>query len=370
MNPTKIQEEFLSGCAGTNRYTWNWILDKFKSNSKENKFNLLELRKSFNKTKLNDTPWIYDYPKDCNQNAFRDFQTTLSRLKNKTSKFPKFKSKHDGKQGFYISNDKFRVRNGKLELSKKIHISLSENLRFDAKINGLRVVKENNKWYACFSFDGDFSRVRKSNGVIGLDLGIKTFSFDSNNSEYNYPKKLKKIERRIRRRQRQLSKSKKGSNNRAKKKIKLNNTYETLKNIRKDFLHKLSNIICSENQTIKMEDLNVNGMIKNKNLARSIQNSCWNMFYRMVEYKSKLYGNEFVIVDRFYPSSKTCSNCGNKKDDLKLSDRVYNCSCGLSINRDLNAALNIKNYLPLANGEYMPVDCSKNGTKQEVLIHT
>ena len=367
LKPTKNQESFLNGCCGTNRFSWNWILDKFKNNQKDQKFSLNELKKNFNKIKGLDNPWIYDYPKDCNQNAFRDFQTTLTRLKNKTSKFPKFKSKHDTNQGFYISNDKFRLKNGNLELSKTHHIKLSEDLRFDGKINGLRVVKENNKWYGCFSIDGDFKRDRFSNTEIGLDLGLKTFCVDSNNNQYNYPLKLKKIDKRIRRKQRQVSKSIKGSNNRNKKKLKLNKSYENLKNIRKDFLHKLSTKICSENQTIKMEDLNVKGMLKNHNLARSIQNSCWSLFRQMIDYKSKLYNNDLIIVDRFFASTKTCSNCGTKKD-MKLSDRIYTCECGNVMDRDLNAALNIKNFLPLAKGNFKPVDHSKSGLKQEVAV--
>lgn len=353
--PNKSQEIFLNGCSGTNRFTWNWILDKFKNKSDDEKISIFDLKKEFNKNKEDETPWMYDYPKDCNQNAFRDFQTTLTRVKKKISKFPKFKSKHNSIQSFYISNDKFKVTDNILQLSKKVKIKMAEEIRFFGKMNGLRVVKENNKWYACFSLEGDFKKDRIDNGTIGIDLGIKTFCFDSNGNQYNLPSKLEKIDKRIRRKQRQISKSIKGSKNRNKKKVKLNKLYEKLKNTRKDFLHKLSTRICSENQTIKIEDLNVSGMTKNHNLARKIQDSCFRLFREMLKYKSELYDNQFIVIDRFFASTKTCSKCGNKKD-MKLSDRTYECSCGNIMDRDFNAALNIKNFIPVANGDFKPVN--------------
>lgn len=353
LKPTKSQENFLSGCAGTNRFSWNWILDKFINNPRESSFNLNELKKHFNKIKKAETPWIYDYPKDCNLNAFRDFQTTLSRLKNKKSGFPKFKSKHNSIQSFYISNDKFRLKNCKFELSKKIHIKLTEEPRFDGKIMGLRVIKENTKWYACISYElEDYSKPMISDGEIGLDLGVKTFLTTSNNEQYILPKKIKTIHKRIKRKQRILSKAKKESNNRQKRLKESNKQYEKLKNQRKDNLHKISSKICSENQTIKIEDLNVQGMVKNHNLARSIHEGCFRQFRELLTYKSKIWNNNLVVIDRFYPSSKLCSNCGNKKENLTLKDRTYCCNiCDMKMDRDLNAAINIKNFLPKAIGE-------------------
>jgi putative transposase len=353
LKPNKSQEEFLSGCAGTNRFVWNWILDKFIKNEKGNLFDLNKLSAEFNQIKKEETPWIYEYPKDCNQRAFRDFQRTLTSVKNKVSRFPKFKSKHRAKQSFYISNTQFRIKNNRLELSKAVKIKMTELPRFEGKIMGLRVVKENNKWYACISFELDeYTKERVSDEEIGLDWGVKTFLTTSNNEKYTLPKKIKVIHKRIKRKQRKLSKSKKDSNNRIKRKFKLNQQYEKLKNQRKDFLHKVSSKICSENKTIKMEDLNIKGMVKNHNLARGIHENCFRMFRDIISYKSKVWNNELIFVDRFYPSSKLCSNCGNKKDDLTLNNRVYCCSvCSMKMDRDLNASINIKNFLPMANGE-------------------
>jgi putative transposase len=353
LKPTKEQDNFLSGCAGTNRFSWNWILDKFINTSKDALFNLNDLKKQFNQSKKVETPWMYDYPKDCNLNAFRDFQKTLSRLKNKKSGFPRFKSKHNATQSFYISNDKFRLRHHKLELSKKVHIKMTEESRFDGKIMGLRVVKENNRWYACISYElNEYIKERISDNEIGLDLGAKTFLTTSNNEQYILPKKIKIIHKRIKRKQRRVSKAKKESNNRQKRLKELNKQYEKLKNHRKDNLHKVSSKICSENQTINIEDLNVKGMVKNHNLARVMHEGCFRQFRELLTYKSVIWNNNLVIIDRFYPSSKLCSNCGNKKDDLTLKDRTYCCSvCDMKMDRDLNAAINIKNFLPKAVGE-------------------
>jgi len=353
LKPTKSQEQFLLACAGTNRFVWNWILDKFIKNPKTIPFNLSLLIKEFNKNKEVNFPWMYDYPKDCNQNAFRDFQTTLTRLKNKKSGFPKFKSKHSSTPSFYIANDKFKMLKNTLILPKKVKIKLSEELRFNGKIMSLRVVKENTKWYACISVElENYSKERISNNEIGLDLGVKTFLTTSDNISYQLPKKLKNVQRRIKRKQRRLSKAKKGSNNRNKRKNELNKSYERLKNIRKDSLHKISTKICNENQIIKVEDLNVKGMVKNHNLARVISENCFRQFRDLLTYKAKIWNNELVIIDRFYPSSKLCSNCGNKKDDLTLKDRVYCCNiCNMKMDRDLNAAINIKRFVPKVIGE-------------------
>jgi putative transposase len=197
--------------------------------------------------------------------------------------------------------------------------------------------------------------------MIGIDLGIKTFATLSTSEVFEAPS-LKKLEKQIKVLQQRFSKKQKSSNNKEKSRLKLAKKYEKLTNVRNNFLHSITSKIIRENQTIVLEDLNVSGMMKNHKLARSIQRLSLFEFRRQIEYKAKWYNRNVVFVNRFYPSSKTCSNCGHKKTELKLSERVYNCdNCNVSIDRDLNASFNIlnegKRILGLSSPEVKLVDC-------------
>lgn len=363
------QREYLRGCSGANRFTWNFIVDKFKNN-KDKTFNVLELKKEFNKIKKEKYEFLYDYPKDCNQQAFLDFKKLLSRFFKKEAGFPKFKSRHTSKKSFYLSNDQCRIKD-EFFIFKGFKSKLSESIRFEGKIMGVRIVEEvDDKWVVCFFIETEnYKRNRVSNNEIGLDLGLKNILHASNNETFNYPEKIKRISKRIKRYQRKISKRKKNSNNRNKARKKYRKLWYKIKNIRKDFTDKISTKINKENQFIVLEDLNVKGMIRNRSLSHSIGNACWGEIKLKIVYKSKLYENEIIFADRFYPSSKLCSNCGFKKEDLKLSDRIYNCnSCGMKMDRDLNASFNLKNLIPKARGKFKPADHSKSGRKQEIVL--
>ncbi len=181
---------------------------------------------------------------------------------------------------------------------------------------------------------------------MGIDLGLKTFAIQSDGKISKLPKqKIIKIEKRIKKLNQILSKKKKGSNNYNKVKIKLNKCYNKITNIRKDFLNKYTTWLCKNYKEIHIEDLNITSMLKNKRLAKSISRSNFYEFRKQLEYKSNFYNNEIVLVDRWYASSKICHQCGNKKKSLKLSDRIYMCEiCGYIEDRDLNAALNIRDW--------------------------
>ena len=178
--------------------------------------------------------------------------------------------------------------------------------------------------------------------MIGVDIGIKDFVTLSTGEKVKQPKRIKQQRSKLRRVQKALSRKKKGSNNRAKARLKVARIHQRTTEIRKDFLHKLSTRLIRENQTVGIEDLNVSGMVKNRKLARAISEQGWREFRTMLEYKADWYGREIQVADRFFPSSKLCSNCGEKNSGLTLSHRKWKCrECDTIHDRDVNAAINL-----------------------------
>ena len=191
--------------------------------------------------------------------------------------------------------------------------------------------------------DGDLTRkVKETDAAVGIDLGVKDFVTTSDGEVFNNPHFKKGQSDKIKRLQRQLSRKEKGSNNRNKARVRLAKLYKKIGDRKQYYLHAVSNSLIDENQVICMEDLNVKGMIKNHNLAESIYEMNFGEFCKMLEYKAQWHNRKIVFVDRFYPSSKTCHNCGYVNKELKLSDRQWVCpQCGEVVERDYNAALNI-----------------------------
>jgi putative transposase len=199
------------------------------------------------------------------------------------------------------------------------------------------------KYMASMLFEVDVKEIKKPmNDAIGIDLGIKHFAILSNGRKVENPKYYRAAERKLRRLQRQLSRKAKGSHNYHKVKRKIACVHEYISNLRKDFLHKLSFQVVSENQILCLEDLHVKGMVKNRKLAKSIHDCGWGMFKQFVTYKADWYGRQVVFIDRFYPSSKLCSDCHEVNPMLSLSERVWICPhCKTNHDRDENAACNI-----------------------------
>ena len=203
---------------------------------------------------------------------------------------------------------------------------------------------------------------RKSNNIIGIDLGIKEFISSSDGQVFPGIKKtFSKLTNKINKANKNLSRKNWGSNRYEKQRKKLNRLYKKRASTQNHFFWHLANKLCSENQVIVLENLNVAGMIKNRKLSKAISNVSWNKFLEMLKQKALEYGTEIYQVGRFFPSSKLCSNCGQHKSDLKLSDREYICDCGLEIDRDLNAAINIRNvFLKEKSLEYSDYGCGEN----------
>lgn len=286
---------------------------------------------------------------ECIRQAVLDVDKTYKKFFKQGKGFPKFKSKKD-KQAF-VANQSLIVKNTvlcffkqkiKFKTSKKYEIKLQ-----NSKIKQCTFIKDKtNKWFVtCLIEDTEIKVLPKTEKSVGVDLGLKYFLITSDgeyveNNKFSiiYQYKLKKL-------QRKFSKSKKGGKNREKLRIKIAKLYQKITNQREHFYHQVSNKVIRENQSITIETLKIINMVKNRKLSRAISDVAWSSFTNMLAYKCNWYGKELIKVPSNYASSKICSCCGNKKEDLKLSDRIYNCNgCGISLDRDLNAAYNLKNY--------------------------
>ncbi len=237
-----------------------------------------------------------------------------------------------------------------IKRGKGFYIKTSENISFlkNKKIFQITISYDKLNYYVSFSYKEEKNNIYNDyeKDIVGIDLGLKTFAVQSDNRISKIPKqKILKLEKRINKLNQILSEKEKDSNNYNKVRTKLNKCYKKITFIMNDFLHKYTTWLCKTYKVIKIEDLNISGMLKNKRLAKSIARCCFYNFRSFLEYKSKFYNNNLIIIDRYYPSSKRCHCCGNIKKDLKLSDRIYKCSCGYENDRDLNAALNIRDWL-------------------------
>lgn len=339
------------GCA---RWAYNWGLNLKKDafDKKEKILNNIELHRELNKLKKTDIPWMYNSSKAAPQEALRDcdkaFQNFFREIKKKNKKvgFPKFKSKKNDKQSFRLTGT-IKVLYGYIQLPRlgKIKLFEKDYLPKDSKILSATVSKRGDRWFVSIQVEEDYKEKSQGNGVVGIDLGVKTLATCSDETIYENPKALKKNLKNLKRKQKQLSRKKKGSKNREKAKQKLSKLHYKISNIRKDCLHKATSKIINDNQVIILEDLKISNMMKNHNLAQAISDVGFYEFRRMIDYKS-IWNRRYVeYVDTFYPSSKLCSCCGHKKDKLSLDERTYSCSnCGIKMDRDLNAAKNIEQF--------------------------
>ena len=330
-----------------------------------------ELRKEFTQLKkIDEYSWLNEISNNVTKQAIKDACNAYKRFFKGYSKFPKFKSRKFSTLSFYQDNVaiKFTDTHVKVEgfaISKKKNkqklnwIRLAEHNRIptDCKYINPRIKYDGLNWWLTVGIEYADSTVVPSNDGIGIDLGIKDLAICSDSNKYkniNKTQEVKRIEKKRCRLQRSISrayeKNKKGksyckTNNIIKKEKLLLKLNHRLTNIHQDYLHKTtSEIIKRKPSFIVLEDLNVRGMMKNKHLSKAIQQQGFYKFRRQIEYKSAWNNTLVIIANRFFPSSKLCSCCGNIKKDLKLSDRIYKCECGNVIDRDFQAALNLKKY--------------------------
>lgn len=376
LKPNNKQNTKLFESAGVARFAYNWAVakqqeiyedgGKFLSNE--------DLRKEFTKLKQTEEyKWLNNYSNDITKQAIKDACDSFIKFFRGEAKYPRFKSRKMSKPSFYVDTDKIQfnethVKLEKLTTSRKKNkqelnwIRLCEHGRIpygkDAKYINPRVTFDGVNWWISVSIEYLDDTELPTNEGIGIDLGIEKLAVLSDGDickNINKTKEIKKLEKKKKRLQRKLSnKYEKGREGNRYKKTKniiklekqLRKLNQRLTNIRHNYSHqKTTEIIKRKPSFIVVEDLNIAGMMKNKHLSKAIQKQRFYEFYRQLQYKSEWNNIKFIVADRFFPSSKLCSKCGNIKKDLKLNDREYICDCcGVTLDRDYNASLNLKNY--------------------------
>lgn len=358
--PTKEQEEKLWQSVGTARFIYNWTLAKQEENYRNGGKFIPDnvLRKEITQLKKNELTWLNEVSNNVAKQSVKDACNSYKRFFKGLSGKPKFKSKKRSKKSFYNDNGKLKVKKGNLVNIEKVGwIKTNEQLPIGVKYSNPRISYDNKYWYLSVGIEQEEIQEELTNVSLGIDLGLKNLAICSDGTIYKNINKtyiVRKIEKRLKRLQRQVSRkyelNKKGkeyvkTKNIIKLEKQIQQTHRRLANIRNNYLHQTTtSIVKTKPYRIVIEDLNVKGMMKNKYLSDAIRKQGFYEFRRQLEYKCKFRGIELIIADRFYPSSKTCSQCGKIKKDLKLSDRVYKCSCGLVIDRDLNASINLSKY--------------------------
>jgi len=346
LDPTAKQEAAFVRACGVARFAFNWGLQRwgevYRGGGKPSGYSL---KREWNTVKGVQFPWVYESPKNANEGAFRDLQVAWSNFFAGRAERPRFRKRglHDA---FYVSNDKFRFEGERVRLPIIGWVRMREVLRFEGKVLSARVVREADQWHLAVQVElAEAPPPSQGLGVVGVDLGLTHLATLSTGEKIANPKALASNLKRLQRLSRQLSRKQKGSKNRAKAKARLARLHLRIRNLRSDALQKLTTRLVRENQTVVAERLHVKGMVRNRSLSRAISDAGWGTFRQMLTYKGAMYGTEVVLADRFYPSSKTCSGCGSVKDKLDLGERVYVCmDCGLVIDRDENAAINLSNY--------------------------
>lgn len=344
--PDKSQKELFSRTFGCVRIIWNANVESFNSYDKENNPKPKLITKQ---DLVADKPWLNEVSAAALQQKTRDFQDTVKQFFSKTRKKkinrPCFKRK-DGSQSYRLPNPKFSIRNDRIRLEKigLVKMVVDRVIPDNSKVLSCTISKNCcGQYFVSILVDIDIPHKDKTGKSVGVDLGLKSFATLSDGTVVDNIKFFREKQSEIAKVQRYSSRKVKGSNRYRKNKLRIARLHNKVANRRSYFLHNITTYLVNNYDVICIEDLNVSGMLSNHKLAKAISDTSFHQFRSMLKYKCKWYGKELSIIDRFYPSSKTCSNCGWKNDNLTLSDRVFECkNCGIQIDRDLNAAINIK----------------------------
>lgn len=365
LSPTKEQEELMFQSVGIARFAYNWGLSKWEEMYKEGiKPSKAKIRKEFNNSirKNDDFKWLYNVSGQITAQAFADLEDAYKNFFDGLAQRPKFKNKKKSKKSFYVRYDAIKFSNNRVNIEKIGKVKYSSNYKIPKldKYTNPRCHFDGKYWYLTFGFEHGESQASLNEDLsIGIDLGISHLAIvnhlDKPIKNINKSKEVRRLKKKLKRLQRQVSRkyemNKKGSkfvktNNIIKLERQIKLVHRRLNNIRNNHIHQATSKIIKLNPyRVVMEDLNVSGMMKNKHLAEKIAEQKFYEFKRQMKYKCQFNKIEFALADRWYPSSKACSCCKNIKKDLKLSDRTYICNeCGLVIDRDKNASINLGNY--------------------------
>lgn len=344
--PNEEQSKKIDNTCSACNYVYNGMLayKQFRYKEFGEKYSKFDLNKVLTQVKKSDT-WLNEFDSKALQQTISHMDRAYDAFFNKRGKFPRFKSKRNPKQSY--TTFQLRITDGYINIPKVGKIKVNIKSYGDRFVNWYQssectVSKSpRGRYYISMLVKENIEQYKPTGAMVGIDLGVKTFATTSNEEYSHLPKRLWKHEARVQFLQKKLSRQKRGSNTYEVTRKLIAKHHERVSNIRSNFLHNLSTKLIKENQLIALEDLNIKGMMKNRKLARAIGRMGFYQFRSMLESKAKWHDREVKVISMWYPSSKTCSKCGNIKSDLKLSDRVYKCECGLEIDRDYNASINI-----------------------------
>jgi putative transposase len=342
--PNKLQEQQMISVGGTTRFIFNYFLkqniDQYRTDKKFIWYNQMSKRLTQRKKQF---LWLKNTYSQILQSSIKDLDQALKNIKH-GNKFPKFKSKYTTPISFRYQQHTSIIDNKYLHLPKIGNIKINLHRQLPSKYTGITITQKNNNWYCSFVVNKEEqSMVDNISNSVGIDVNSDFTALSSYELIPNI-KPLKQNRKKLKKLQQNLSRKKKGSKNQTKAKFKLAILHEKIANQRHDHIHKLSARITKEHDLICVETLKIEEMKKNKYVAKAIEDCAWAKFILLLEYKCKLLGNQFIKINQWLPSSKTCSFCGNKQI-IQLNQRQFNCNeCLNSIHRDINAAINIKNY--------------------------
>lgn len=353
LRPNNKQKAYFLKAAGVARFAYNWALSEWtrqytewKADSTLEKPTQQGLRRQLNAIKREQFPWMLEVTKNAPQMAIIQLGEAFKNFFAGRARYPCFRKKgiHDR---FSLTNDQFQLDGSRIRIPNLGWVRMREVLRFPGKIMSATVSRVADHWFVSICVDVPeqvLPPVAKNQGAVGVDLGVSSLATLSTGEVIPGPKAHSQLLHRLRRFSRVLSKKQKGSQNRKKMQIKLGRLHARIANIRKDALHKLTSDIERRFDTIGIEELHVSGMMKNQRLARSIADMGFHEFRRQIEYKTHRRGGTVVVADRWFASSKICSCCGHKLEELPLSVREWVCpTCHVKHDRDRNAAVNLKN---------------------------
>ncbi|KKM70559.1 hypothetical protein LCGC14_1439510 [marine sediment metagenome] len=352
LDPSKPAKVFLNKLVGSCRFLYNKLLEISKE---EKLYNYYELKKRIVNLKK-EYPFLKETNSQSLQGSCLNLKRAFDNFFNKRAKFPNFKSKN--KRNSISIPQFFKIADNKLYIPKlKTAIPIILHRKSIGNIKSISITKTpSGKYYLNVLVEREMNKLSSNKNAVALDMGLMTFAKLSNGEEIKNLRFYKKAEKRVKKIQKKLSKKQKGSNNRKKAIIKVAKVHEKIKNKRNDFLHKESLKVIRDNQTRIMEDLKVKNMIRNKKLSKSIQDASWSEFNRMIKYKARWYGREYIELDAFYPSTKKCSICGYKNQKLDIHTRKWICpKCRTFHDRDYNATIN-QLKIGLGQSKLTPVD--------------
>ena len=347
--PNKQQEERIQKTFGCCRFVYNRTLAYRKEKYEKDKesMNKIACNNYVNQVLKNEYEWLTEVDKFALTNSVYNMDSAYQKFFTEHTGYPKFKSKHNHYKSYTtnFTNNNIEVSfdNNKIKLPKLKWVKSKVHRKFVGKIKSATISQvQSGKYFVSILVEQEIQELPKNEFAIGIDLGLTDFAITSDGVKYANPRYLKKSLNKLAIEQRKLSRKKKGSKNRNKQRVKVARLHEKISNQRKDFLHKLSSELINENQVICLEDLQVKEIQQNKGLSQSVSDVGWYEFRRQLEYKAKWYGRKVVVIDKYYPSSQICSNCGENTGKKLLNIREFTCPyCGKHHDRDINASINI-----------------------------